>query len=143
MYFFQSSVISSIRLGASVLLCAALLVSSHPAAAQFTQQGAKLVGTGAVGNADQGWSVAVSADGNTAIMGAFGDNGSIGAAWVFTRSGGVWTQQGSKLVGTGGSFAAQGHSVAISSGGNTIIEGGETDNNPGGGAAWVFTRSAG
>ena len=26
---------------------------------------------------------------------------STGAAWVFTRSGGVWTQQGSKLVGTG------------------------------------------
>jgi catechol 2,3-dioxygenase-like lactoylglutathione lyase family enzyme len=25
----------------------------------------------------------------------------IGSAWVYTRSGGAWTQQGSKLVGTG------------------------------------------
>jgi hypothetical protein len=44
----------SIRLGASVLLCAALLVSSPPAPADFVPQGPKLVGTGAVGNADQG-----------------------------------------------------------------------------------------
>ena len=42
-----------------------------------------------------------TAGGNTAIVGGNGDNGGIGAAWVYTRSGGVWTQQGSKLVGTG------------------------------------------
>src|ERR1700693_1820786 len=64
-----SSVKSSIGLGASVLLCAAMLVSSHPALAQFTQQGSKLVGTGYVGGALQGLSVALSADGNTAIVG--------------------------------------------------------------------------
>ena len=29
------------------------------------------------------------------------DNANTGAAWVYTRSGGVWTQQGGKLVGTG------------------------------------------
>jgi len=29
------------------------------------------------------------------------DNSGVGATWIFTRSGGVWTQQGSKLVGTG------------------------------------------
>jgi hypothetical protein len=46
-------------------------------------------------------SVALSADGNTAVVGGPYDNRSIGAAWVFTRSGAVWTQQGSKLVGTG------------------------------------------
>ena len=51
---------------------------------------------------EQGCSVALSADGNTAIVGGPVDNdSSTGAAWVFTRSGGVWTQQGSKLVGTG------------------------------------------
>jgi hypothetical protein len=33
-----------------VLVCATLL-SSHPALAQFSQQGPKLVGTGAVGDA--------------------------------------------------------------------------------------------
>ena len=67
----------------------------------WTQQGPKLVGTGAAGDADQGVSVALSGDGNTALVGGAGDNGSEGAAWVFTRSGTTWTQQGSKLVGTG------------------------------------------
>ena len=57
-----------------VLVCATLL-SSRPALAQFSQQGPKLVGTGAVGTAQQGNSVSVSADGNTAIVGGLGDNG--------------------------------------------------------------------
>ena len=38
------------------------------------QQGPKLVGTGAVGSTNQGMSVALSADGNTAIMGGPGPN---------------------------------------------------------------------
>jgi hypothetical protein len=62
---------------------AALLLSSQLALAQFTQQGPKLVGTGAVGTALQGYFVALSADGNTAIVGGPGDNSHIGAAWVF------------------------------------------------------------
>ncbi len=115
----------------------------------WTQQGSKLVGTGAVGAAVQGFSVALSADGNTAIVGGPYDNGlnnysGIGAAWVYTRSGGVWTQQGSKLVGTGavGSFGRQGCSVALSADGNTAIVGGPFDNGETG-AAWVYTRSGG
>jgi hypothetical protein len=39
----------------------------------LTQQGSKLVGTGALGAA-QGISVALSGDGNTAIVGGPGDN---------------------------------------------------------------------
>jgi VCBS repeat protein/FG-GAP repeat protein len=107
-----------------------------------TQQGTKLVGNDAVGAAQQGFSVALSADGNTAIMGGPDDNGQDGAAWVFTRSGGVWTQQGSKLVGTFGCCAAQGVSVALSADGNTAVVGGPNDH-AGIGAAWVFTRSGG
>jgi len=64
----------------------------------MTQQGGKLVGTGAVGGAFQGSSVSLSSDGNTAIVGGYGDSGFVGAAWIWTRSSGVWTQQGSKLV---------------------------------------------
>ena len=56
------------------------------AQAQFTQQGAKLVGTGAVGNAYQGSSVSLSADGTTAMVGGYGDNGFAGAAWVYTET---------------------------------------------------------
>jgi hypothetical protein len=83
------------------------------------------------------------ADGNTAIVGGGADNGNVGAAWVYTRSGGVWNQQ-AKLVGTGavGPNVDQGYSVALSSDGNTAIIGGRGDNN-GVGAAWVFTRSGG
>ena len=58
-----SHVRSSRLFGASVLICAALLVSSQLALAQFTQQGPKLVGTGTVGNGiEQGSSVALAAD---------------------------------------------------------------------------------
>ena len=110
----------------------------------WTQQGTKLVGTGAVGNAQQGISVSISADGNTAIVSGVGDNSYVGAAWVYTRSAGVWTQQGAKLVGTGakGVSIYQGISVAISADGNTAIIGGKGDNYDDG-AAWIFTRSGG
>jgi FG-GAP-like repeat len=139
---------------ASATVIGALACAPEPAAAQFTQQGPKLVGSGAVGSdVFQGSAVAVSADGNTAIVGGQYDNGGfyggVGATWVFTRSGGVWTQQGSKLVGTGavGPKISQGTSVAISTDGNTAIVGGPGDNgdpfNGGLGAAWVFTRSDG
>ncbi len=119
-----------------------LIVLPH-ASAQFAQQGSKLVGTGAVGTPSQGQSVSLSSDGNTAIVGGFSDNTSAGAAWVFTRSGGIWSQQGSKLVGTGAvGGAQQGYSVSISSDGNTAIVGGNADNSLKG-AAWVFIRSGG
>jgi hypothetical protein len=114
-----------------------------PAHAQFTEEGAKLVGMNAAGTAEQGYSVALSSDGNTAIVGGPDDNNDIGAAWIFTRSNGAWTQQGSKLVGTGAvGEAEQGYSVAISGDGNTVILGGPFDNTTVG-AAWVFTRSNG
>ena len=111
----------------------------------WTQQGPKLVGTGAVGDAVQGASVALSADGNTALVGGSGDTRRIvGAAWVFTRSGTTWTQQGPKLVGTGAvGDADQGYSVALSSDGNTALVGGPGDDTDAVGAAWVFTRSRG
>ena len=108
----------------------------------WTQQGPKLVGTGYVGSSSQGWSVSISANGNTVAVGGYGDNGTVGAAWIFTRSGGVWAQQGPKLVGTGyNGSPRQGSSVSLSGDGNTLIVGGPQDSLIG--AAWVFTRSAG
>jgi hypothetical protein len=92
---------------------------------------------GAIGNAWQGFSVAISADGSTAIESGLQDNDT-GATWVFTKNAGIWTQQGSKLIGSGGSAGAyQGYSVALSADGNTAIIGGFGDNK-GIGAAWVF-----
>ena len=112
----------------------------QPALAQFSQEESKLVGTFAVGLAEQGWSVALSADGNTANVGGLADNRITGAAWVYTRSNGVWTQQ-SKLAGTGAvGSAGQGFSVALSDDGKTAILGGPFDNlNTG--AAWVYACS--
>jgi hypothetical protein len=135
---------SSKLFGISVLTFAALLSISQPAECQFIQQGPKLVGTGAVGAADQGYSLALSGDGNTAIVGGYTDNGGIGAAWVYTRDNqGLWTQQGNKLVATDAvTTAHQGYSVALSADGNTAIVGGATDNGNTG-ATWVYTRSGG
>src|SRR5207248_2473974 len=110
----------------------------------WSQQGNKLVGTGSSGAAGQGNSVALSADGNTALVGGPGDNTGIGAAWVFTRTGSTWSQQGNKLVGTGGTrptYEDQGDSVGLSADGNTALLGAPGEDN--GGAAWAFARKAG
>ncbi|WP_269583154.1 WD40 repeat domain-containing protein [Roseibium sp. Sym1] len=109
----------------------------------WTQQGAKLTGTDCIGATGLGTSVAISEDGNTVIAGGSGDNGLVGAAWVFTRTSGIWTQQGNKLVGSGYSDGPmQGAAVGISADGNTVAIGGDGD---GGavGAVWIFIRSAG
>jgi hypothetical protein len=122
--------------------------------AQFAQQ-AILVGSGSVPPplppngctcitfpVAQGSSVALSADGNTAIVNGPGDNNVLGAAWIFTRSNGVWTQQGDKLVGAGAVEPVFGsiQSVALSADGNTALLGRSGDNS-GVGALWVFTRA--
>src|SRR5258708_5313675 len=104
----------------------------------WMQQGNKLVSTGAVGSARQGMSVALSADGNIAIVSGFADDG--GVASVFTRSGGHWTQD-KKLLGTG-AVGKSAPSIALSADG-TIVMLGESNDNGGIGAAWVFTRSGG
>ena len=96
----------------------------------WTQQGGKLVGTGHagegefghIGEGEFGVSVALSADGDTALIGAPGrTTAAQGAAWVFTRSGSTWTQQGAKLTGAGESRNRPqfGDSVALSADGNT------------------------
>src|SRR5262249_58508156 len=112
----------------------------------WTQQGKKVVGSDGVGSACQGMSVALSADGNSAMVGGRSDNrwdrsvpfgrGAAGAAWVFTRSGGVWTRQGDKLVSTG-AVGHLGTSVALSADGNIAIVGGVAEDT---GIALVFSR---
>jgi hypothetical protein len=111
------------------------------------RQQTKLIAPDVIGEAGQGTSIALSSDGNTVIIGGPGDNNSLGAAWAFTRSGGIWSQQaklvGTLAVGAGsvlGLYTFQGSSVSVSGDGNTAIVGGSGDNNYAG-AAWVFTRS--
>src|SRR4029453_3904067 len=101
---------------------------SRLGSAQVLQQEPRLSGTHALEGTNQGMSVALSADGSTAIVGGPGPHnvdldrsplvGPAGAAWVFTRRHGVWMQQGDKLVGAtseyGGGLWSQGASVALS-----------------------------
>ncbi len=111
----------------------------------WIQQGPKLIGTGAVGQSLRTvGSVAISADGNTALVGRSGDNNAMGAVWVFTRTDGVWSQQGDKLVGSGsvGPYVGFGQAIALSADGNTAVIAGSSDNNLTG-ALWVFTRTNG
>jgi IPT/TIG domain/FG-GAP repeat len=142
--------------GATALIGAPEDNKFHGAAWVFTrsgstwiQQGPKLtvseeVGKGRFGFGDSfGATLALSADGNTALIGAYKDNHNVGAAWVFARSGSTWTQQGPKLTG-GSEEVGEGVfgccALALSADGSTALIGGPDDNGEAG-AAWVFTRS--
>jgi len=88
-----------------------------------------------------GYSTAISHE--TVVVGAWKDSEvdtEAGAAYVFARSNGIWTQQ-AKLTAGGGGFAYFGRSVAID--GNSIVVGADFATNQGtmSGAAYVFTRS--
>jgi len=112
----------------------------------WVQQGPKLVSSQSAGPAAQGSAVALSADGNTMVVGGLTDNGGTGAMWGYARVNGVWTQQGPRRWGSvDHGLAHQGVSIALSADGNTALVGGELDNNDTNqlGAAWVFTRSNG
>src|SRR4051795_1384408 len=83
-----------------------------------------------------GASVALSADGSTALVGD-PSNGAGGAAWLFVRTGTTWTQQGPKLMGATG--AGLGIDVALSADGDTALVGVPGDDS-GKGAVLVLTR---
>jgi IPT/TIG domain/FG-GAP repeat len=108
------------------------------------KQQEKLTAPSEVGESFFGGSVALSHDGNEAIVGAPGDNSAVGAAWVFTRSGEAWTAASEALRGGVEESGAGrfGSSVALSAEGRTALVGARTDNGLAG-AAWAFTNAAG
>ena len=74
-----------------------------------------------------GWSIALSSDGNTIVVGAKGDDSSKGAVYHFRWNGFTW--ETNKLIVSGGLNSDNlGYSVAISSDGNTIVAGATGDN---------------
>jgi hypothetical protein len=115
----------------------------------WSQQGSKLTPDdedNTNGGGIFGASVGLSGDGNSAVIGAPDDADFAGAAWLFTRSAGVWTQSAAKatagdedLSGFGGEF---GFSVAESSDASTAIIGGPFDGEFWSGAVWAFVASA-
>ena len=94
-----------------------------------------------------GQSVSLSANGNTLAIGGNSDNNGVGATWVYTRSGGNWTNPPQKISPptgdyTTGSSPYFGKSVSLSADGNTLAIGGPNDGSDLG-STWVYTRSGG
>jgi len=109
---------------------------------ELVTEGAKLTGGGEEADKGRfGYSVALSADGTTGLVGARSDAENHGAAWALVRSGSSWSQQGPKLTAAGELGVGQfGYATALSSDGNTALIGAPRDDSPVG-AAWTFTRS--
>jgi len=91
-----------------------------------------------------GISSAISQDGNTACVGAYGETSGKGAAYVFTRSGTSWSQQAKLTASDGASGHKFGRGCDVSDDGNTIVVSAEDATSggvSGAGAAYVYTRS--
>ena len=70
-----------------------------------------------------GYSVSLSADGSTALVGAYNKSSSTGAAYIFTRSGSTWTQQQKITASDAATSDAFGISVSLSADGSTALVG--------------------
>jgi hypothetical protein len=104
-----------------------------------------------------GVAVAVSGDGNTIAVGAYGDSSvasGSGAVYVFSCIGGQWSQQALVKASNAGAGDRFGANVSLSADGNTLavgapdedsssfgINGVQNENAANSGAVYVFTRS--
>jgi hypothetical protein len=88
-----------------------------------------------------GKSVALSADGDVALIGGPRQAQGQGAAWVFTRSGAGWSRAAMLTAGPEESEEGRfGRSVVLSADGSTALVGASSDH-AGHGAAWMFSRA--
>ena len=105
----------------------------------WTEQ-AKLNGSDATGGAEFGHTVSISGD--SAVIGAFWDNSdngiNSGSVFVFTRSGGVWTERAKLIASDGAAGDVFGISVSISDGTAVIGAHADDDNGNSAGSAYVF-----
>jgi hypothetical protein len=111
----------------------------------WSQRAKLLAGDGAARDCF-GQSVSLSADGATALIGAWGDDdkgSESGSAYVFALSGGTWSQQKKLRAGDGGASNHFGHSVSISADGMIALIAAYTDDDRGtsSGSAYIFARS--
>jgi len=102
-----------------------------------------------------GWALSLSSDGNTLVVGSPGGAGGMGAAIVFERSGGFWTQQVALQASNPAVQDFFGSSVGLSADGSTLVVGapyedsaatgvgGDQSSNAAAdsGAAYVFVRN--
>jgi hypothetical protein len=109
---------------------------------------AKLVAANKVANDNFGYSVAVSADGSTLVVGSYlADRSNVsdcGSIYVYTKVEGVWEQQAELQANDKTAVDYFGWSVAVSATGNTVVVGSRLADNGGvinSGAAYVFSRT--
>ncbi|WP_309381220.1 InlB B-repeat-containing protein [Cerasicoccus frondis] len=103
----------------------------------WTEQ-TKLTASDPAADSEYGSSVGISGD--TVVIGAHGKYDETGAAYIYTRNNGVWTEQ-AKLIASDAAVEDNfGSSVSIS--GDTIVIGSKYDDDAGisSGSAYVFTR---
>lgn len=110
--------------------------AAAPETASIMAQSEKLLAPDGTANDFFGWSVAL--DGDTAVVGAYFDDGARGAAYVFKRNGADWTYQARLIASDRAVSDNFGWCVAIS--GNTIVVGAYGDDEHAG-AAYVYTSS--
>ena len=113
-------------------------------------QTAELTASDGAAGDEFGWSVALSGDGTTALVGAdaksISGHGDQGAAYVFTNSSGTWQQIAELTASDGGTSDTFGHAAALSTDGNTALVTAYNiaiGSNTFLGAAYVFTKSGG
>ena len=110
-------------------------------------QQAKIQASDQASSDNFGDQVAISSDGDTAIVGTYfqEDAGetNTGAAYIFTRSGTTWSQQAKLKASDREDSDNLARSISISSDGNAVILGasGEDTGGSSAGAAYIFTRS--
>ena len=106
----------------------------------WTEQ-AKLTGSTKALNSMFGWSVAI--DGDTVAVGALGYSSNAGAAYIFTRTSGVWSEQANLTASDAATNHNFGRSVALS--GETLAVGAPGHDAKGAntGAVYAFLRNDG
>jgi hypothetical protein len=92
------------------------------------------------GAAGDSLGLSVALDGDTLVVGAFADDGA-GSAYVFTRTGTIWSEQDKLVAGDAAPGDDFGWSVALHA--DTAVIGARADNSPDvdAGSAYVFTRT--
>ena len=132
--------------GSTALVGAQAKSSNTGAAYIFTRSGStwtqqsKLTASDATTSDYFGWSVSLSADGSTALVGAYFKSTQTGAAYIFTKSGSTWTQQAMITASDAAEGDRFGYSASLSADGSTALVGAYYKSSYTG-AAYIFTRS--
>lgn len=105
-----------------------------------SKQPLELTASDGAQNDQFGSAVAVSGNGEVAVVGAPGNDNGEGTAYVFTKARTGWNQVAELTASDGAPGDAFGNAVALSRTGSTIVIGAVIHNNVAG-SAYVFTRS--